>query len=76
MHICQQIIELICMNVKNYRAGCFTRNLSCCYDDGIDHNPNADQKHQQIDDTGYFCCDLSQVSLILGYDQVIFSVPQ
>ena len=74
MHVCQQIFELICMNVENNRAGCLTRNLSCCYDDGIDHDSNADRKHQQIDDTGYFCCDRSQVSLILGYDQAIICI--
>ena len=59
------------MVIKNNRAGCEARNLSCCYDDGDDDDDfdsDYDRKRRRIDDTGYYCCD--RLAIILGYDQV------
>ena len=57
--------------IKNNRAGCEARNLSCCYDDGEDSDKldsgDYDRKRRRIDDTGYYCCD--RLAIILGYDQ-------
>ena len=63
------------MNVNNNRAGCITRNLSCCFDDGIDDDTNDfDRKRRQTDESGYYCCDPKREALILGYDQATYYI--